>query len=71
MTYDKSNIVGVEFTVKGERPPINYKIISVKDNKATIEWTEPLGDCRSTFSVKRTVLKYLNNGTWIVKNSKA
>lgn len=66
MTYNRDNIVGVEFTVKGERfiiKEINMFGLPV------IEWLSAGGNRSGTPCSIKTACDYLNNGTWIVKNS--
>lgn len=67
MTYTSDNIVGVEFTVKGEPEKVLYKIKSVENNRVIITWNN--GGCHNNGNTTQ-IVKFLNNGTWIVKNSK-
>lgn len=68
MTYDKSNIVGVEFTAPDG---FTYKILT-KTNK--LGHFRVSGDIRGFYRTweihSKEICENLNNGTWIVKNSK-
>jgi len=63
MTYTKDNIIGVEFTVKGERVAKNYRVTRVSSKSNVVIMSEDF-----QFNANaRQVLKFLNNGTWVVK----
>lgn len=68
MTFTRDNIVGVEFTSpKG----IKYKIDGVNGvGSPIISWQTSQGTHEMVGYTMQRVLHFLNNGTWIVKNSK-
>ena len=69
MTFTRDNIVGVEFTVKGELEQ-TYNVIGFNiDGNPIIEW-DTNGNKGTAYYPAGHVLYLLNNGTWIVKNSK-
>lgn len=71
MTYNKENIIGVEFTVNGS---VDNTVYTVKDIRKTdmnvvISWSDEICSKETTKYNISTALHYLNNGTWIAKNN--
>lgn len=64
MTYTKENIIGVEFTVKGENQQEIYKIIRRDGERVILRW-----DKHSIRWPINEAIQGLNNGTWIAKNN--